>query len=98
MRLAFRRCLLMAVEDALGHLTHTVRGGTDGLARGPPKRASIRPCLALMDTGWMDPGPPGAMWLPLIVIIMLAPTGGSLVIMLILIGIKSGECDDDFPA
>ena len=52
-------------------------------------------CLALMDTGWMGPGPSGTLWLLWIVVIVLSPIGGSLVIMLILIGIKGGECDDD---
>ena len=88
----------MAIKDALWHRTGKERWGTDGSARGPPKRGSIRPCLALMDTGWTGPGPSGAMWLPLTVMIMLSPTGGSLVIMLILIGVKSGECDDDLLA
>ena len=46
----------------------------------------------------MGLGPSGALSLPLMVMILLSLTGGSLVIMLILIGIKSGECDDDLLA
>ena len=53
------------------------------------------PRLALMDTRWMGPGPPGVLRLLRIVVTLLSPIGGSDVIMLILMEINGGESDDD---